>query len=135
MTDRTAFEPGVRHWLLGSCGGLLLWASSFVALYALLSLGCQAGWQARPMPLGNGLSVAMATAWLVHLLALAALWTWFARRWPPHGLLPRLARTLTAIALVATVWTGWPVLALPPCAGLATAAPLPPHQEAPCSTT
>lgn len=104
------------RWLLGATGGLLLWASSFVVLYALLSLGCEAGWHTRPLAGTNLLTGVLVGAWLVHVLALATLWKWLGG-WPQDGPQPRLARVLAAVALAATVWTGWPVLALPPCAG------------------
>lgn len=135
MTMRATFTPGVWDWLLGSCAGLLLWASSFVTLYALLSLSCEAGWQTRPLWASNTLSLALILTWTGHLLALAALQVGIARRWPCGGLLPLLARTLTAVALLATVWTGWPVLALPPCAGLEAATSLLQEPRATCSTT
>jgi hypothetical protein len=135
MTAPPPFTPGVRHWLLGSCGGLLLWASSFVTLYALLSLGCEAGWHARAAWASNHLTLALTLAWAVHLLALGALLAWMVWRWPGRGVLPLLGRTLTIVALLATVWTGWPVLVLPPCAGLAPATSLPAALEAPCSMT
>ena len=105
-------------------GGFLLWSSCFVALYALLSLGCEAGW-------GNWLRPVLLAAWVVHLAAIAGLlaWQWAARDGssalaaPPSLRMPALA--LTAAALLATAWIGWPVLALPACAGgeLQVAAP------------
>ncbi|RCW76081.1 hypothetical protein [Pseudorhodoferax soli] len=117
------------HWLLGCTAGLLLWASSFVVLYAGLTLGCEAGWHAGRLAGFNLLTAALALAWLVHLLALAALWRWFGGWAEP---LRRLARVLTAVAVAATVWTGWPLLALPPCAGQMLASTM---EDAACSTT
>lgn len=117
------------RWLLGSTGALLVWASSFVVLYAALTLGCEAGWHARRLGGVNLLSGALAMAWFAHLLALAALWWWFGRWAEP---LRRLARVLTVVAAAATVWTGWPLLALPPCAGQALASTT---EDAPCSRT
>lgn len=108
------------HWLLGTTGSLLVWASSFVVLYAGLALGCEAGWHARTWAGANLLTLALALAWLAHLVVLGALWRRFGR-WPRAGRLRWLARVLTATALAATVWTGWPLLALPPCAGQASA--------------
>lgn len=125
-------HAGVRRWLLGTTGGLLVWASSFVVLYGGHALGCEAGWQARLLAGTSGLTVALAAAWAVHLLALAAL-LWWVMRWPATGLLAPLSRTLTMVAIVATVWTGWPVLALPPCAGQTMAGA--PHEETACSRT
>lgn len=104
------------RWLLGSCAGLLVWASSFVVLYAGLSLGCEAGWHARTLAGANLLRLTLGIAWTGHLLALGALWWWFTR-WPREGPLRGLARALTVAALAAMVWTGWTLTVLPPCAG------------------
>lgn len=127
--DRGSARPA--HWLLGTTAGLLVWASSFVVLYAGLSLGCEAGWHARRLAGANLLTLALALAWAAHLLVLGALWRWLGR-WPQADMLRWLARALTAIALAATVWTGWPLLALPPCAGQELAALA--LKEATCST-
>jgi len=116
--------PSALQWLFGVSGALLLWASCFVWLYAGLSLGCEAGWHALPAPGGNRLTLALAVAWVAHLLALAAWLGWWMRR-SGGGLLPMLARTLSWTALAATLWIGWPVLTLPPCAGLTSAATTP----------
>lgn len=132
MSMRCDTDPGVRRWLLGTTGGLLVWASSFVVLYGGHALGCEAGWQARLLAGTSGLTVALAAAWAAHLLALAAL-LWWVMRWPATGMLAPLSRTLTVVAIVATVWTGWPVLALPPCAGQTMAGA--PHEETACSRT
>lgn len=110
-----------RQWLAGSTAGLLLWASSFVLLYGGLSLGCQAGWQQRPFLGTDLLRAALVATWLLHLLALAALGGGL-RRWPRAHPLAALSRSLTAIAFAAAAGTGWPVLALPPCAGQALVA-------------
>ncbi len=105
--------------LVQLCGGFVLWSSCFVVLYALLSLGCEAGG-------GAWLRVVLGVAWLLHLAALGALlaWQWARRpgagRPPLPGLPPslhRVALAASAAALLGTVWIGWPVLALPPCAG------------------
>lgn len=111
-----AHRISAARWLVGATAALLVWASSFAVLYGGLALGCEAGWHTGTLAGINRLTLALALVWLAHLLALAGLWHWFGR-WPPAGLQPWLARVLTAVALVATVWTGWPVLALPPCAG------------------
>lgn len=117
------------RWLLGTTAGLWVWASSFVVLYAGLTLGCDAGWHARRLAGLNLLTGALAVAWLVHLLALAALWWWFGQ-WT--GALRHLARVLTAVAAAATFWTGWPLLALPPCAGQMLASTM---EDSTCSKT
>lgn len=120
------------HWLLGSTAGLGLWASSFVWLYGGLALGCTWGWQTQRLAGSNALTLALLGLWLLHLLALALLWRWWGR-WPAGSALRRLARLLTAIALACTVWTGWPTLLLPPCAGQELA--LTTSETAPCSKT
>ncbi|GHD01769.1 hypothetical protein GCM10007320_60400 [Pseudorhodoferax aquiterrae] len=117
------------RWLWGSTAALLVWASCFVVLYAGLTLGCEAGWHARRLGGVNLLTGALALAWCVHLLALAALWWWFGHWAEP---LRRLARMLTVVAAAATVWTGWPLLALPPCAGQTLASTM---EDATCSRT
>lgn len=93
-------------------GGFLLWSSCFVVLYALLSLGCEAGWT-------TGLRPSLVAAWGMHLAALALLlaWQWKTRKRPgaPPGL-RAVALAATLAALLGTVWIGWPTLALPPCA-------------------
>ncbi len=124
-SDATPPLHSARQWLLGISGAWLLWASCFVWLYAGLSLGCEAGWHTLPAPGGNRLTLALAIAWVAHLLALGALLVWWTLRRPGAGLLPVLARTLSWIALAATLWIGWPVLTLPPCAGLTGAAATP----------
>nr|WP_145546157.1 hypothetical protein [Variovorax boronicumulans] len=118
-----------HRWLWGSTAALLVWASCFVVLYAGLTLGCEAGWHARRLGGVNLLTGALAMAWSAHLLALAALWWWFGHWAEP---LRRLARVLTVVAATATVWTGWPLLALPPCAGQALASTT---EDAACSRT
>lgn len=115
-----------RQWLFACTAGLLLWASSFVVLYAGLALGCEASWHTRRLAGANLLTLALALAWLAHLLALAVLWWWLRRR-TPH----RLGQALTLVAVAATLWTGWPALALPPCAGQSLA--LHAHEETVCS--
>lgn len=117
------------RWMFGATSGLLLWASSFVVLYAGLSLGCEAGWHARTLAGINLLTLALVAGWAAHLLALAALWWWLGRG-SPDGLQRWLSRVLTGVALAATVWTGWPLLALPPCAGQVVAL-----KETTCSRT
>jgi hypothetical protein len=105
--------PRALAGLLHLGGGLLLWSSCFVVLYALLSLGCEAGWT-------HGLLPALWVAWAAHLAALGLLlaWQWKSRTsFAPLPELRAVALAATLVALVATAWIGWPTLALPPCAG------------------
>jgi magnesium-transporting ATPase (P-type) len=62
--------------------GHIVWAAGFVALYAMLSIGCEYGW--HMVELGGGLSVQRAMLVALFLATLAAtllvtLVTW--RRW------------------------------------------------------
>ena len=116
MTVDAAHDTSPRRWLLGATAGLLLWSLCFVVLYGGLSLGCAAGWQSREWLGTNALTLALGMAWLVHLALLALLLAWFVRQ-PLAPPVRALAITLTGIAIVATLWIGWPLLALPPCAG------------------
>lgn len=106
-----------RTWLLRLSAGFLLWSSCFVTLYAGLSLGCEAGWQQRSFAGINVLTAALAIAWAVHLGFIAEL---LRRQWHwrlDTALLARVVPVLLLVAFVATVWIGWPVFVLPPCAG------------------
>ena len=106
-----------RGWLLRLCAGLLLWASCFVALYAGLSLGCEARWHESALAGISALTAALAVVWAVHLGLIAELlrrqWRW--RREP--GLLARVVPVLLVVAFIGTLWIGWPVFLLPPCVG------------------
>ncbi len=100
-------------WL---CGGLLLWSSAFLWLYAGLSIGCAVSWQRE-------LTWGLMSIWLLHLIVGIAL----------HGLSWRRALALSADAsptrrflawssvwLMAMGWfgilfIGWPLLLLEPC--------------------
>ena len=116
MTQDTAMPTTPRRWLLAATAALLLWSLCFVVLYGGLSLGCEAGWQSREVLGTNALTLALVLAWAIHLSALVALLAWFVRQ-PLAPQVRALAVTLTGIAIVATLWIGWPLLALPPCAG------------------
>jgi len=111
--------------LLAMIAGYLVWSLCFVALYAVLSVGCALHLQLRPGILGiDPLTLLLAAAWLLHLAALAwlvlAAWRKHPRR--PHAngtgpaFLPWVTLVLHLTALAATVWIGLPVLLLPPCA-------------------
>lgn len=65
-------EPVPRRlWTLFA--GLILWCSCFLALYGGLSLGCEAGWDRRPLAGTNRLTAALAAAWLLHLAAIVGI--------------------------------------------------------------
>ncbi|UEM01338.1 hypothetical protein JL101_015105 [Skermanella rosea] len=99
--------------LLLLVAGFLLWSSAFVVLYGLQGLGCRLGWDAvglGPVSLNRG---ALLAAWAVHLGLIGFLAAVLARR-RSHGrgtaFLDRAGLALTFCALVATIWTGIPIL-------------------------
>lgn len=102
--------------LLGLGAGFAVWASAFVALYAMLSVGCRFGWEG--VELLPGLSAQRAQ--LILLLALhlgvgAVLAVRF--RVPPHGpFLWRLSYLAAVAALAASLFTFAGVLVLSSCA-------------------
>ncbi|MBP7568207.1 MAG: hypothetical protein KA795_19590 [Burkholderiaceae bacterium] len=118
-------SPG--RWLFVITAGLWIWSCCFIVLYAGLSLGCEAGWHQVALLGMSRLTVALALAWALHLVLLAALLMHVLRWRGRPAWLRGLGSMLTGIAIVATLWIGWPVLALPPCDGpelRATPAPL-----------
>ena len=111
-------------WLAVASGGLIIWSSAFVFLYAGLGAGCALGWQHIPLLGTNLLTMLLTGFWLVHLAALAAF------QWYAYGLWERatgpdvaaakfLAGStclIAAIGTFSTVFIGFAVLLLPPCA-------------------
>lgn len=107
--------------LLGLVAGFLVWSSAFLVLYGLHALGCAWGWDARPAGPASLLRLVLLAAWALHVALVAAL-ALLARRLArapgePGGapLVGRATLALSLAALVATVWTGIPVLAYPLC--------------------
>ena len=93
--------------------GFTVWASAFVALYAMLSVGCRFGWQ--DMELVGGLSVQRAqliAILLVHLAAGAALVVLLS---DGASFLARAARLAALAALASSVFSFAAVFALSPC--------------------
>lgn len=95
--------------------GLIVWASCFAALYAVLSIGCHTS-----LP---GLTVWLTVIWLAHLAVISGLGLHCWRLWvarpldtPAHRTFAiAVAGLVNASAAVATLWVGTPILALPPC--------------------
>lgn len=101
--------------LLRAVAGLIVWALAFSAIYGLQGLVCGLRWQAvalGPLSLGRALLILL---WL----AFVALLSWMNWRfWPRRkdsGLLSRLAAATALIGLVATAYTGLPVVSTSVC--------------------
>lgn len=108
--------PASLLWLLA---GFTVWSAAFLGLYIIHAVGCEWGWHAREVG-GLGLLRAVLVAtWIAHL-GLAAAVTLAARRLRAVGETPPAVRAaafgLGVAAIVSTLWTGLPVLALPLCA-------------------
>lgn len=113
-------------------GGFAVWGSAFVALYGGVSLGCAWGWDEEPLGPFSLLRGVLLLILAVHLLVLALLLWWCWRSvapgsgqgvrggpspWPsPWRFLGLASLAATGAALVATLWTGLPVLGLSVCA-------------------
>lgn len=103
---------GHRLMLLGA--GFGIWASAFVLLYAMLSVGCRFGW--HEMELAGGLTVQRAqlvAILLLHVAAAAALAIALRRR--AGTFLPGAGYLAALAALAATIFTFAPIFALSPC--------------------
>jgi hypothetical protein len=108
--------------LLLAITGLIVWASAFVALYVVLSVGCAADLH-RFQTLGsNALTVLLGAVFGVHLAALGALQWWALASWRvrrdatrSNGYLAVLTCTITAVGIVSLLFIGLPMLLVPPC--------------------
>ena len=104
---------GRRLLMLGA--GFTVWASAFVALYAMLSVGCRFGWDGVELLAGLTLQRAQLGAiLLVHLAVGAAL---ALRLHAPAGapFLDRAAYLAAIAALVSSIFSFAAVFALSPC--------------------
>jgi hypothetical protein len=101
----SAARPVHLLWLVAGFG---LWSSALVVVYAFHAIGCAFGFTPTGLRLGIGLVT------LGHVLALFALVRRLDRRSPP-GTLGAVARWTIAAALVATIVTFVPLLALTTC--------------------
>lgn len=102
-------------WML--TGGFAWWAVVFVALYALLSVGCAYGWDMRPFA-GTSLQRAVLVGtWLASLVPLAAMLLLQYRLWAARtaSTLLMAGAALTALALATTVWNFGMVTFLSTC--------------------
>lgn len=96
--------------------GFIVWASAFVVLYAMLSVGCQFGW--HEIDLAAGLSVQRAqlmAIFALHLAAATALVLVLRGRAGTVPMLPRAAYLCALAALGSTVFCFAPILVLSAC--------------------
>ncbi len=112
--------------LMRMSAGLVVWASTFVFLYAGFSLGCQV-WAPPPDDgLRNPVTFMLLGLTVVHLAILAALgWLWWSRPvTADHGesetsrrVRHRVEGLVLACSIFAVVWIVFPVFMVAPCAG------------------
>ena len=115
MTRRTALP------LLHLIAGFAIWGLAFNLLYGLHALGCEAGWAEVRLGPTDLLRVALASCYLAHLLAFAALL--FHQRHPAQrdaeistGALHRIGFWLTGAAALASAAILLPAIVLETCA-------------------
>lgn len=113
-------RPAVDLVLL--CAGFAIWASAFVTLYAVLSLGCAWRWDAATVGPVSLQRAALVGVWLAHLLPAAGLVIWTRRRahrladaGDPSAFLTRISFWTNGVALCATVLNFLPILPLSAC--------------------
>lgn len=109
--------------LLAANYGLAIWALCFLVLYILLSVGCQLPTLADSQLLGlPALTLLLSSLWLLHAAWLLWLLGRAHRRWKALTEAPADAKfasmltlTLHGGALLAVIWTGFPIVLLPAC--------------------
>lgn len=125
----SALSPLAPGRLTGMALPMALWALHFVGVYSLAGLGCEHGWQARPLAGSNLLSVLLVAVTVPFLLALLLLGLRARRAWQRHAgnqaadprqrrhaLVSMATTVLAVLAAIAIVFTATPALLLPPCA-------------------
>jgi hypothetical protein len=103
--------------------GFSIWASAFVSLYGLLSIGCAFGWQHATLGQIGALRLALALVWAAHLSATALFLAWMARRARPGAGSSKAMAEFVApaawgsalSAAAATLWIGAPLLGTTLC--------------------
>ena len=96
--------------------GFVIWSSAFVALYAMLSVGCRFGW--HDIELAAGISVQRAqlvAIFLLHLAAVTALVLALRGHGPAAPFLPRASFLAALAALGSTLFSFAPVFVLSTC--------------------
>lgn len=125
----SALSPLAPGRLTGMALPMALWALHFVVVYSLVGLGCEYGWQARPLAGGNLLSALLVAFTVLVLVPVAALGLRARRAWRRHAgnqaadprqrrqaLISMATTVLAVLAAIAIVFTTTPALLLPPCA-------------------
>lgn len=115
--------------LFGVITAMIIWAVWFVLVYALLGVGCDAGWQNRVVAGINHLSLGMlaVTALAVMLMSWCAWCGWMGWRGDGttvaareatqrHRFMGLVMLVLALIAITGTVMIALPILLLNPCA-------------------
>lgn len=96
--------------------GFTLWASAFIMLYAMLSVGCSLGWDDIELFGAVSLQRAQLTGiFLLHVLALAVLIVWLRRR-AHSGFGEQLSFGLAIAALAASIFCFMWIFMLSTCA-------------------
>lgn len=113
--------------LLGSVSSLILWAVHFVAVYSLVGVGCEEGWQRTPVLGTNGLTLLLVSITLPALSLIAWIgWVgWQSHRQASRGggsedrgrwrFLGLITLALAVLAFISTIMTAVPIMMLPPC--------------------
>jgi fermentation-respiration switch protein FrsA (DUF1100 family) len=109
--------------LVSAVAGWILWSAALVALYAVLSVGCELGWQDRMLGIVSLQRLVLLALWLgsVGVLAWLATASWIrlhhesSGRSGLAGLTLGLAAYGYLAALGATFWMGLPILAASTC--------------------
>ena len=114
--------------LAGMTGGFIVVSAYFVVIYAFLSVGCAAGWDAVRLLGVDAVRLTLVIVTLATLL-LIGYFGWRSvraarsqgARWPenPEHSLPRFtaqtAALICGVALVITIWVAAPIFFLAPC--------------------
>ncbi len=115
----TAAHASLR--LLGLVGGLLLWSSAFIALYGLHAVACNVTWTEVAIGPASLSEIVLLAVWLGHLALLILLLlrcrAWLRDTAPGSGdrFVARSSIVLTVVSIVATAYTGLPIVLLRHC--------------------
>jgi hypothetical protein len=100
--------------LLRILAPLTLWLAGFSAIYGLHGIGCANGWAVTDLGGATLQRWALSVAWL-GLIAAQAMLLVILRRGGDDGLLRWTSVSLAWVALIAVLWTLYPVAVLTVC--------------------